>query len=186
MTRHEPGVTFEYSPERISTYLSVLVGQPLTDMWRPCSQCFEFGEQRPYTTPKGHETTRAQVSLFVYANWRIAQNGVVVMGSDDHRPSRRGSKRRFYDRKTPPRDPERRRAWTIANAFLSNLKTSRFVVLSVEVGAAGLLHLTLTKGVTIDVVPCGIDSDVCWWYLADRSPSAECWVGPDLRVYKGI
>lgn len=154
--------------------LQSLIGLPLTYMWRPVSQCFEFGEQLPFINSQGQECTRADRDLTIWdADWRISKGDVIVMGHGDHR-----GKRRFYDRKTAPRDPEQRERWLRANRFFHQMDAGQLVVSAVAVGRAGSLKIELALDYAIDVLPCGTEG-VEWWSYTNDDNRKRYSVGSD-------
>lgn len=141
-------------------------------MWRPVSQCFEFGEQLPFVDRQGRECTCADRQLTVWdADWRISEGEIIVMGRGDH-----GGKRRFYDRKTAPRDPEQRERWLRANRFFDRMEARQLVVSEVQVGRAGALQIDLTLNFAINVLPCSSEN-VNWWCYSVEPEWKKFWVG---------
>jgi hypothetical protein len=96
------------------------------------------------------------------------------MGSGDH-PDRRGA-RRFYDRRTPPRDPEQRQRWRAARSLLEKAGNGELVVLSCEVLAHGQINLNLTQEFAIRKFTDSADDMLVNWFhdkVADRSYEVE-------------
>lgn len=130
-------------------------------------QIFEFGEQKPFTNRKGEVATQADLSLKFLADWRVSLGAETVFGSGDH-----GSgKRRFYDRKTPPREEFDRVRWKRAKEFLRRVEERTLVVESVNVTDTGIVFVKLSDGYEIAGFRCGTELDDLLYYSRkeDRS-----------------
>ena len=160
--------------------LNVLVGLPLTDLWRPLGQTFEFGLQKPYLNRKGEEIHRSDYRLHLLQEWRVTEHNVVVMGSDDHQ-----TKRRFYRRKTPPRDPIARERWRRANRFFDLVKGGALLVERVTIDDSASIRIELTEGFLIEAINCSSDNYEVWIFDNDAE-GRSLWVMPGgLRLFEG-
>lgn len=155
--------------------LLILIGLPLSSMWHPIFQIFEFGEQRPGKNKKGQDVTFGDWSLHVSCEWHVARNGSVIVGSRDMKRKRTGQARRFFDRKTPPRDAEERKRWAAANEFFDLVKQGVLIVQSVSVGSTGSLEIKLSDNFvlrTFNACATGWEQ----WCLLHRPSPYSFWV----------
>lgn len=144
-----------YSAAKLEKYLSVMVGLPLTDMWRPLWMVFEFGELKPGVGRGDQPVMRADFSLMVTCDWRVLQGAVTVLGSGDLRLDRKP----FYARKTPPRDPLAKARWKRAKEFIEKVEQGSLTVESVEVTESARLRIKLSQGYEICAMQCGSHND---------------------------
>jgi len=136
----------EFRPRSLSEELKVLLDLPLSGMWRAVFQIFEFGEQKPALNRNGEEITRADYSLDVSCAWRIRKNCYIVISDVDH-----WTKRRFYRRKTPPRDPRQRTRWRRAQEFFEAVENQKLNARRIRLHGLAELSISLTLGYTLDV-----------------------------------
>lgn len=155
MGRISDSIWLTFDAAALTERLKVLVGLPLTDIWRPIWQCFEFGEQKPALNKKGDEITRADYSVTLTGDWAVTLGSLVVMGSGDHKSN---GKRRFYDRVTPPREPEARDRWKRAKAFFQLIEEAKLIVESILVTPSGLILISLSDGYVIQGMQCNADN----------------------------
>ncbi len=149
-----------YSAAKLETYLSVVVGLPLTDMWRLLWMVFEFGELKPGVGRDDKPVMRADFSLMVTFDWRVSQGAVTVLGSGDLHLNRRP----FYARKTPPRDPLAKARWKRAKAFIEKVEQGSLTVESVEITESARLRIGLSQGYEICAMQCkGENDDFFHW-----------------------
>lgn len=132
------------------------VGLPLTDLWKPIFFVFEFGEQKPFINSKGKEAMRSDLCLRVFAEWRIVQGTVVVLGSDDYRV-----KRRFFKRRTPP-PKERRARWEAAKALFDAMDDDTLVCIGVKALPTGFIQILFEGGYALEIVSCSSDRSGEW------------------------
>lgn len=156
MGRIGESIWLPFDAAALTERLQVLVGLPLTDIWRPVWQCFEFGEQKTATNRKGDEITRADYSVTLTGDWAVTLGSVVVVGSGDHKGI---GKRRFYDRATPPREPESRDRWKRAKAFFQLIEEAKLIVESILVAPSGLILISFSDGYVIQGMQCNADND---------------------------
>lgn len=156
-----------FSATLLEAELSRIVGLPLTCLWRALGQIFEFGEQKPFINRNGEEATHAEVSLKFLADWRVSLGAVTVFGSGDHAHG----KRRFYDRKTPPRELFNRTRWKRAKEFLRRVTEETLLVESVKVTDTGVIFVKLSDGYEVVGLRCGTELDDLLYYSGkeDRS-----------------
>lgn len=167
VSKHPP-----IDPAYINERLQVLVGLPLTYMWRPIGQAFEFGEQIDYVDHDGEERTDGEYELKLLDVWRVSVGPYVVMGSDDHE-----GKRRFYDRQKPPRsdstqplDPLVR--WQRARDFLDLVELGTLRVTSVDFDDGCVLRVSLSEGYSIAGMSSGSLRDHIF-FMTFRSPKGR-------------
>ncbi len=127
--------------------LSVLVGEPLSDMWRPFGQAFEFAEQIPHVNRRGEDVTFAALEVTFTSTWHVMRESVLVMGSGDHDYPKK--KRRFYDRQTPPRKEPERQRWKEAQTLLAKVVAAELIVQSVSADRYGQVEIRLSRGYAI-------------------------------------
>lgn len=132
---------------QIEEVLHSLVGLPLSYMGRFVGwQRFEFGPQKPFINKKGQEATKADYAIHVACGWRIVGLEGIIVGSDDYGP---GSER--HDDQGKP--------------FFRMLAQSSPVVESVSADDVGSVHLALTGGYRLDVLPMGAIQAEQWIFL---------------------
>lgn len=120
------------SLDRARRELSVLVGKPLTDMWRYAGfQRFEFGEQRPFINRKGKPSRRSDWAL-VATNWEITQKRGFVLNASHFGPD--GARRDQH-----------------AKAFYNRQKTDPYVVVSLNLLEDGEILIKLTRSYQLRV-----------------------------------
>jgi hypothetical protein len=155
-----------FSAEYLEQELSQIVGLPLTCLWRALGQIFEFGEQKPFLNRKGEEVCRSDFSVKFLAGWRVSVGVMTVFGSGDHI----SGKRRFYDRKTRPRDPLNRARWDRAKEFLRRVHEQSLIVESVQVTRSGVVFIRLSDDYEIAGLRTGsFSDDVLYYSAANRS-----------------
>lgn len=137
-------------------------------MWRGIGQAFVFGAQPPLTELEEEGPTPATIDLKLIQGWRIFREGRTILGSQDHG---QGEKRRFYDRKTPPRDPEERLRWQRAKAWFAEVEAETRTVVEVSVSSAFEPRLRLDDGTTIEAShTSSYSGNELWWFAeGDKS-----------------
>jgi hypothetical protein len=155
--------------------LSVLIGLPLSDVWHPIFQVFEFGEQRPGKNNRGDDVTFAEWSLHVSCAGQVTRHASVIVASGDMRRNGTGAARRFFDRKTPPKEPEARKRWAAAKEFFAHVKQGSLLVRSVSVSPVGSVTINLSKGFAIRTFTNSA-GDWGQWALLHRNSSYSFWV----------
>lgn len=149
--------------------LSVLVGLPLSDMWRYMGcQKFEFGEQKPYLNRKGEETTWADWGLVANCDWRILGPGGFALTWEHFGP-------------TPQRRDDH------AGDFYDSLETDPPVVESVGVEEDGGLRFAMTGGyrLTLDPRPCDEDHSEDWRFMPPDGPRGHLVLGDEELSWSG-
>lgn len=130
-------------------------------MWRPVFQVFEFGEQKPCKNRKGEDVTRADISIDVCSDcsWSINHGHTVVLGSADH-----NTKRRFYDRKTPPRNKAARQRWLAVKDLFGKIEKQVLTVTSINVRESGAFTISMKGGYKLECIPSTSDILDLWWF----------------------
>jgi hypothetical protein len=142
----------------IANLLQPIVGQPLTDMWRPIGQGFEFGPQTPTINRRGEAVHRAPMLLDLLDRWHITRGSTIVMGYADH-----VHKRRFYHRQKAPAEAEARARWVRAKEFFEHVSEGSLIVRAVQ-GRGGGLEIELSGDYWIRAFVDGTDvSDVLYF-----------------------
>ena len=143
--------------QQIEAALRPLIGQPLSNMWRPIWQTFEFGEQRPFINSKGKAVTRADYALDVHSpcTWRIIGPEGLIAGSGDYDQydPETGEKVPAFNFDEPDMTPRDRRA----SAFFNLLADAPPIVETIEVDEIGGIRFQLTEGYVVEIIP---DDDV--------------------------
>jgi hypothetical protein len=155
--------TSRASSEEICHLLSTLVGQPLSDIFHPLWQIFEFGAQVPSLNRKGEAITLGEFSLSLTSAWHVMRDSTAVIGSGDHM---RGRKRKFYDRQSPPRDAEDRARWAEAKEFFSFVEAQELFAESISVPFNGCFEIRLSRGYAIRKFVDSARDEFFW--LTDR------------------
>lgn len=118
--------------------------------------------------------------------WRVSQGCTVIMGSNDH-----GGKRRFYDRKTPPKsDPlkgvDARIRWLRAKELLKLANAGALRVLSVDFDSNCVLRIQLTDGYSIAGFKCDSDWNAQFFFDMNKEADGSIFVTPDsMLVHEG-
>lgn len=150
--------------------LEPIIGLPLVDLWHPFSQVFEFGPTHYFLNRKGERVSRGLWVIDIQCNWAVTQGPTVVLGSHDA-----VGKRRFYHRKTPPRDPESRRRWEAALRFFDEVHQQALTVTAIEMEETGFLRIRLSEGYTIHVFEIrSTDEDL--WFFFNSLTGVKHWV----------
>ena len=160
---------------RYETILSVLVGLPLTflrELRRPLCLELEFGPQEPFTNHRGEEMTRAENTLHLSAGWRIWRDGTVILGSDDH--GKRDA-RRFYDRKTPPREACDRLRWRRAKALFAEVEAGTRTVVEVGVSEAYEPWFRLDDGTLVSTLMTSSYPTDDFWFFRSGERTMLVW-----------
>ncbi|MEX2244591.1 MAG: hypothetical protein WD716_12175 [Fimbriimonadaceae bacterium] len=140
-------------------------------MFPAFGEYFEFGEQRSFLDRRGKEVVRSSLRLKAVSpgcDWVVGRHGAIVVGSFDYRPSRR-----FFDRKTPPRDAERRSVWRAARLFLENVEDGSLRVCKVRANHVGALTIELTDGYALVVCPTSAVELDTWYFWNDNGPGVS-------------
>jgi hypothetical protein len=164
--------------EMTESALSVLVGLPLTAFRKPIFVVFEFGDQLLFKNRKGDDITLAEWSFDVIDFWHVTNNDTIVIGRNDMPHRRKGRSRRFFDRRTPPRDPQQRARWQRARDFLDRVNDGRLRVISVSGGPAGAACIQLTDGYAIRAFSADSDRGDLWT-LQNRVTKYAFWAGTE-------
>ena len=70
--------------DRITTELLVLIGEPISDVWRAANmQVFGFGELRQIVNRYGEEVEVTDINLHVQCRWRLVDDRRILFGRDD-------------------------------------------------------------------------------------------------------
>ena len=149
----------------IEAILAPIVGEPLTDMWKAGGQYFEFGKQLPFTNRCGRAATRSALRLKAVApggSWIVTRSSELVVGSDDC-----VLRRRFFDRKTPPRDPARRHRWRVAHDFFKRVSKGDLQVLSLKAEDTGSLRIELEDGYALSIFSTSATALEFWYFWND-------------------
>ncbi len=133
---------------RIHKVLALLVGLPLSDMWRAGFQIFEFGEQQPFQNRKGKEVTKADYALHVSCPWRIVGPKGLSLASDDY----------ISGKASGPRHGR-------AKAFFADLRAATLVVERLEADVAGSVRLWLRGGYLLELLPMSTSRSKEHWRL---------------------
>lgn len=158
--------------------LAVLVGLPLTKFLKPIFVVFEFGDQLPFKNRKGEDITLAEWSFDIIDFWHVTHNDTIVIGRNDMPHRRKGRGRRFFERRTPPRDPQQRARWQRANDFLDRVDNGSLRVTSVLGGPAGAACIQLTDGYAIRAFSADSDRGDLWT-LQNRVTKYSFWAGTE-------
>ena len=137
---------------QIQEATAVLKGKPLWGCTRAADMAsFDFGARRQVQGRRG-TTIVGEYAFHVQCTWRITQEEELLVGSHDL----------FYpedyeddSKDLPPdfdwdRDPTRRDKLI---RLLFDNGTREFIVQTIQVGAAGSLHIALSDGISLDVFP---------------------------------
>lgn len=166
-------VVVPFDGEFLHMTLQPICKQPLTNMYRAVGQVFEFGSQKPATNRKGEAITQGDFRLkFIYSDWRIIQNGRIILGSTDQ-----GGDAWFYDSQELPRQPYDVEARRMALEFIAAVKAGTHKVQSVEVGPFADVSIRLSDDLIIQSFGSSGEDHDLWWFhnlLTDVS----CLVGP--------
>ncbi|MBL8060016.1 MAG: hypothetical protein JNK63_04785 [Chthonomonas sp.] len=112
--------------------------------------------------------------ISVHGQWAIVKDGLVVFGEDDF--PRKG--RRFFNRKTPPRDPEARQRWKRANQFFDAVKSEQLMVTAAIVTPEVNLRIEFTEGHCL-LTLAAYASMVENWVLTDQESDQSWYVYTD-------
>ncbi len=151
--------------------LAPLIGQPLTDMRRPLWQIFEFGEQRPTRNRHGEDITLADWLLSIYCSWQLTRGDSVILGYDDFSHNLMRATRRFFDRKTPPKDAIARKRWKAANELFALVESGVLIVRCITVHPAGGVAIGLSDDYEIRTF--NDMSDPCFLWSIYRKPTSS-------------
>ncbi|CAN5369630.1 hypothetical protein BH11ARM1_BH11ARM1_08280 [soil metagenome] len=161
--------------------LTPLVGLALTDFRQPIFTIFEFGEQRPGKNRRGEDVTFADWSFDITGmSWQVVHHDRVVIGSSDMPYSGKRRPKRFFERITPPRDPELRSRWRAANDFLDLVEAGSLHAVAVSAGPAGATSIFLEEGYAIHTFT---DSSKATdlWTLQHRPTRESFWAEAKLN-----
>lgn len=156
---------------RLRRAVARLIGLTVTDMRRACSQIFELGEQIQRHPKYREDATRGAWQLTILTSWTLIHSEEVVFGSDDHE-----TRKRFYDRETPPREPVARRRWRRAKQFFKVLDSPGLVVESATLGPGSTLRLGFSSGYSLVVVPTTSSDEYEYWKLWNTSHDVQYWI----------
>ncbi|HEY3781982.1 MAG TPA: hypothetical protein VGL56_12930 [Fimbriimonadaceae bacterium] len=150
--------------EEIYAALQTYIGLPLTDMWRPAYQVFEFGEQKPRgLNERGQEYWSADLQMDVSGPWRILHNGRILFGREDYR------QREFLSGHPTA-------ASKATEEFFDKVEEGKLVCLSVTIPFGADIRIELSE----DYVIQSFASFKSWQTILLRNNSA----GPSIFVDK--
>lgn len=130
---------------------TLLVGQPLSDLWHPAFWVFEFGEQLPFINKRGDDVTAASIKLDLSCPWRISKDRRLVMSSGDFEFDRKYQRVALPYRVTRPRDAWDIERWRLCKGFWNVLEEASVRVRRVTVRPTGDITLLLSHGYRLDV-----------------------------------
>jgi|GEM_PF-6859664 len=128
---------------------------------------------------RGQETWYGEWSLKIFISWCITEKGAVVFGSEDHR-----TKRRFYRRKTKPREPKARERWERANKFFDAVYDEVLIVQSVHVEDCAALTVILSDGYAIRAIPTATDYLETLYFHTNYGPERSWFVTEDVVIIR--
>lgn len=164
----------------LNELLQPICGQPLTGMWRPVGQLFEFGVQKPSINRRGEPITRGDFDLkFIGADWRVVHQGRIIMGSYDH-----DGEGRFYKSVEPPCRPYDADARALAKEFLADVTSGKYIAESIKVGRLADITVVLSDGLVIESFASSGIEDSLWWCHNLRT-NVSCLVFPSGYVIQG-
>src|ERR1700674_3899295 len=138
-----------------------LIGKALWRCYRTLDMAlFDFGRRRKRLDSQGNTQEVGEFALHVQCPWRITQKEQVVVGSQDlYYPAN------YRDEEdVPPEfDWERdlNRLDKLVRSVFENAMQG-FIVQTIEVAAAGSLHIALSEDLSLDVLPCDSLSHEYW------------------------
>jgi hypothetical protein len=163
----------EMMKERIEQTLSLLVGLPLTNIYRTLNlEMFDFGEQRTVLTRQGQEKKVGKYALHVQCAWRITNSTRVVVASRDRWYMGDGSKDipDDFDWSLPGNRCDKR-----ISSFLEANAAEPLVIESIEADHVGGTKLRLTNGFALEIFPDDSFDDEYWRFF-QPSTSTEHFV----------
>ncbi len=145
--------------QRIETALFPLLGQPLTDCWRPngkgyeAIQRFEFGVQHSSTNSKGEEKTFGEYAMHVGCPWRIIGQGRILVAYIDlyfpaDNPTESGGDEDF-DSSAPGGSQSDRQA----HHFVERLQEAPLFVESIQADEVGSVCFTFSRNYRLEILP---------------------------------
>jgi hypothetical protein len=141
-----------------------LVGKALWGCRRAADlAAFQFGEKREVSHPRVGQTSVGEYALHVQCPWRITRFGCTVVGSSDLYYPAENSTSEEYEDEFDWQKYDNRRDLLIRSLFDNGSKT--FVVLSIDVGSAGLITLRLTDDMCLNVFPDSFGPEEQWRLL---------------------
>jgi len=142
-------------------------------MYRAVGQVFDFGKQQPATNRRSEAITRGDLCLkFISADWRIIQEGRILLGSSDF-----GAEGTFYDLEEAPELAYNAEAWRLARDFFIKVREGVFVVESFSIGSFAEVNVQMTHRLSVEsFASAGQDLDILWFH--NRRTDVSCLVGP--------
>lgn len=137
--------------DRITSELSMLIGQPIGDCWRVADmQIFEFGPRHLKRNRKGEMVEASDISLHIQCRWRFVDARSILFGRDDL---------------SYPADetiPQEQFDWDKSSSVLDVAQSGWFekhgaslpVVQQVQGDGYGGFQIALTGGFTLECFPC--------------------------------
>lgn len=152
------------SYELLDSQFRVLIGQPLSDMFRYAGlQRFDFGEQRPSVNSKGLPNTISDWGLVVGCNWQIdGPDGFRLQQAD-------------YRSGPGPEGPN-------IHEFFEMLEKDPPKLLSYELDALGTLTMVLERGYQLRVEACSSSGWEQWRLVPQRTEAHIHLIYRDGRV----
>ena len=157
--------------QEIETALSPLLGQPLTDCWRPNVegyeqiQSFEFGLQRPSTSSKGKRRTFGEYAIHVGCPWRIVGQGRILVAyidlyfpAENYTESGGGEDFDSYAEGASRRDRQ-------AKHFAERLEDAPLFVESIQADEVGSVCFVLSRDYRVEILPMDSLSFEFWRFL---------------------
>ena len=129
---------------------TLLVGQPLSDLWHPAFWVFEFGAQLPFINKSGEQATHADFRLDLSCPWRISKDRRLVMSSGDFHFDRKYQRVALPYRVTRPRNALDVEQWRLCTEFWNVLERASVYVRRVTVRPTGDIALLLSHGYRLD------------------------------------
>jgi hypothetical protein len=137
--------------DRITSELSVLVGQPIGDCWRGADMhIFEFGPRRQTRNRKGDLVEVSDLKLHIQCRWRFVDGRSILFGRDD------------LNYPADDSIPVEQFDWDKADSVLDVARRSWFekhrgslpVVREVRGDAYGGFRIALAGGYALECFPC--------------------------------
>jgi hypothetical protein len=164
----------------VEEILKPLVGLPLSDVWHPFGQSFEFGIDIAYSY-RGKPSVLNEISVKACDGWMLSKGAIPIMGSGDHKGH---GARRFYDRKTKPRDYEAGLRWKRAKAFFDSVDKKELLVIDFLAGNDAYLEIGLTNDYRIRMMQ--VSSDQEWLYIKNKILLKSLFAFDGMMIYRDL